>query len=319
MLLTGDSASGRDAWTSFEAVAEAIPHIAWLADAKGSTDYFNTLGTDYTGLPREVNYGWGWLDLVHPADAERARVGWAHASSTATAFELIYRLRGRDGEFRWHVFRALPIRGDDGEVQRWIGTADELTSQHDASDQARVETQVAQLRTMLETFQPVAGAAAEPARLPRRPNACARCRPTRPRRPPQPARPPCPRRPPRRPGPPRRPPPTWRRRWGPGSSPSHASWPPATPTWRSPDFSACRCGRSRPPARVCGAGPGWRAAPQSSASRVKPGSSTRAPRRRRRIDGADGTRPPAPGTVPPCDRGRGEITCQQGVVSTRLS
>jgi len=160
MLLTGDSASGRDAWTSFEAVAEAIPHIAWLADAKGSTDYFNTLGTDYTGLPREVNYGWGWLDLVHPADAERARVGWAHASSTATAFELIYRLRGRDGEFRWHVFRALPIRGDDGEVQRWIGTADELTSQHDASDQARVETQVAQLRTMLETFQPVAGAAA---------------------------------------------------------------------------------------------------------------------------------------------------------------
>jgi PAS domain S-box-containing protein len=145
----------RAASASFEAIAESIPHIVWLADAAGSTDYFNERGTGYTGLARQANYGWKWLELVHPDDIDRARIGWEHATGTPTPFELSYRIRRSDGEFRWHAFRALPVRGQGGELLRWIGTADDLT--HDGEpgdDHARVGRQVAQLQAMLQAIQP---------------------------------------------------------------------------------------------------------------------------------------------------------------------
>jgi PAS domain S-box-containing protein len=139
---------------SFEVVAEAIPHIVWLADASGCTDYFNERGTEYTGLPRQAYYGWEWVKLLHPHDAERARFGWEHATRTATPFELSYRIRRSDGEFRWHTFPALPVRGRAGEIIKWIGTADDVTDPiHGLDDDARVERQIAELRAMLAVVQ----------------------------------------------------------------------------------------------------------------------------------------------------------------------
>jgi PAS domain S-box-containing protein len=139
---------------SLEVVAEAIPHIVWLSDASGSTDYFNERGTDYTGFPRQANYGWKWVALVHPDDAERARLGWEHATRTVTPFEFSYRLRRADGEYRWHALRALPVRGEAGEIVRWIGTADDVTdSSFAVDDEARVERQIAQLKAMLDVVQ----------------------------------------------------------------------------------------------------------------------------------------------------------------------
>jgi PAS domain S-box-containing protein len=140
---------------SFEAMAEAIPHIVWLAAADGTTDYFNDMGTGYTGFPRQANYGWRWLDLVHPRDIARARLGWEHATRTVTPYSLSYRIRRHDGEYRWHACRALPVRGNDGEILRWIGTADDLDALRvPADDDARVKRQVAELRAMLEVVHP---------------------------------------------------------------------------------------------------------------------------------------------------------------------
>jgi PAS domain S-box-containing protein len=155
--MTG-SGRERSAWASFEVVAESIPHVVWLADASGSTDYLNERGTTYTGLPRQANYGWRWVELVHPADAELARLGWEHATRTTTPFELSFRVRRADGVFRWHGFRALPVRGPQGEILRWIGTADDIDDvEATVGDEARVARQVAQLRVMLETLQPAEG------------------------------------------------------------------------------------------------------------------------------------------------------------------
>jgi PAS domain S-box-containing protein len=132
--------------------------MVWLADGSGSTNYFNERGTDYTGLPRQANYGWQWVNLVHQEDAGRARLGWEHATQTATPFALTYRIRRRDGEFRWHSFRALPVRGANGEVLRWIGTADDLAERtHLVDDDTAVRRQIEQLRMMLEVIQPAEG------------------------------------------------------------------------------------------------------------------------------------------------------------------
>jgi PAS domain S-box-containing protein len=110
----------------FRMIAEALPHIVWVAAPDGSTEYFNGQGVDYTGQERAVNRGWGWTSLVHPDDAERALTAWQDAVAAETLYELEYRIRRADGEFRWHAFRALPIRNHDGYVVKWLGTATDI-------------------------------------------------------------------------------------------------------------------------------------------------------------------------------------------------
>ena len=107
-------------------MAEAIPHIVWIASPDGATTYFNEQGTEYTGCSRETNYDWNWVTLVHPDDAERAREGWETAVRTETEFALDYRIRRFDGAFRWHAFRARPVRHPDGGIHLWIGTATDI-------------------------------------------------------------------------------------------------------------------------------------------------------------------------------------------------
>ena len=91
-----------------EMIAESIPHIVWTASPDGATTYFNRQGTDYTGCPRETNYEWNWVTLVHPEDIERAAKAWQHATMTGTDYLLDYRIRCFDGVFKWHTFRAIP-------------------------------------------------------------------------------------------------------------------------------------------------------------------------------------------------------------------
>jgi len=110
----------------YRLIADSIPHIVFTAASDGSTDYLNRQGTAYTGQPAEINYGWNWLSLVHPADVDRARDAWVASNQTGAAYRLDYRIRRFDGQYRWHAFRALPIRGLDGGIMKWIGTATEI-------------------------------------------------------------------------------------------------------------------------------------------------------------------------------------------------
>jgi len=109
-----------------ELIAESIPHIVWVAAPDGATEYFNRLGTEYTGLSADANYGWDWVALVHPDDVAGARRAWEHATATRTPYELDYRILRHDGVYRWHTFRSLPVRNADGEVLKWIGTATDI-------------------------------------------------------------------------------------------------------------------------------------------------------------------------------------------------
>lgn len=108
------------------ALMDAIPHIVWTASADGATTYFIDQGTEYTGCPREANYDWNWVTLVHPEDAARARDRWAAAVRNEEEFAFDYRIRRSDGAFRWHACRARPIRLPDGGIQSWIGTATDI-------------------------------------------------------------------------------------------------------------------------------------------------------------------------------------------------
>jgi diguanylate cyclase (GGDEF)-like protein/PAS domain S-box-containing protein len=106
-------------------VADSIPHIVWVAQPDGSTEYLNQQGRTYTGRPAS-DLGWEWVSVVHPDDADRVRIGWEQATTSQASFRMDCRIRRFDGEYRWHACRALPVRDANGSVLTWIGTATDI-------------------------------------------------------------------------------------------------------------------------------------------------------------------------------------------------
>lgn len=110
----------------YRALAEAVPEFVWSCAADGRVEYLNPRYVEYTGLTiDDVNEG--WHDIVYPDDHGRVGLAWMTSLRTGEPFELEYRIRNRhSGEFRWFLNRTVPVRGERGEVLRWVGAATDI-------------------------------------------------------------------------------------------------------------------------------------------------------------------------------------------------
>jgi diguanylate cyclase (GGDEF)-like protein/PAS domain S-box-containing protein len=113
----------------FQTMAEGIPEIIWTADPDGMSDFFNQKCLDYTGLTFEQMRGRGWKAIIHPDDLEGCLTEWGRSVRTGDSFEVEYRLRGKDGTYRWFLCRANPIRNPAGEIVKWFGTCTDIENQ----------------------------------------------------------------------------------------------------------------------------------------------------------------------------------------------
>jgi diguanylate cyclase (GGDEF)-like protein/PAS domain S-box-containing protein len=113
----------------FHTMAEAVPEIIWTASPEGWDDYFNQKCFDYTGLGLEQLQGAGWTVIVHPDDLGVCGAKWESALRTGEAYDVQYRLRSKDGTYRWFLCRANPIRNAQGEIVKWFGTCTDIESQ----------------------------------------------------------------------------------------------------------------------------------------------------------------------------------------------
>jgi PAS domain S-box-containing protein len=111
----------------FRTLANAIPQLAWMADASGARYWFNDRWFEFTGVSFEEVTGFGWRKLHHPDHADRVIRGMQNAFDKGEAWEDTHPLRGRDGTYRWFLSRALPIRGEDGAIKSWLGTNTDIT------------------------------------------------------------------------------------------------------------------------------------------------------------------------------------------------
>ena len=128
----------------FRAVAEALPNHVWTSRPDGMLDWFNEQVYAYSGARAGELDGQGWAMLVHPDDLESAAAAWTHALATEQPYEAEFRLRRADGHYRWHIARALPLRGTEGALVRWVGT------NTDIEDQRAARAALATLNTSLE-------------------------------------------------------------------------------------------------------------------------------------------------------------------------
>ena len=98
--------------------ADSIPAIAWSATPDGHFECFNKRMIDFTGEDNDQSGG-----SFHPDDWKKASAAWRHSLETGEIYEIEHRLRRHDGEYRWMISRAVPLRDSSGEIVRWFGTA----------------------------------------------------------------------------------------------------------------------------------------------------------------------------------------------------
>lgn len=125
----------------FRTLADTMPQMVWSTLPDGFHDYYNARWYEFTGVPAGSTDGEGWNDMFHPADQDRARRLWQHSLQTGDPYQIEYRLRRHDGQYRWTLGRALPIRDDSGAIVRWFGTCTDIHEQKEASEEREIIAQ----------------------------------------------------------------------------------------------------------------------------------------------------------------------------------
>jgi PAS domain S-box-containing protein len=121
----------RERESEFRQLADAMPQIVFMARPDGHVDYFNRRWYEYTGLP-EGEVGFESWRQVHTAEGlRRVMEVWPEALRTGQPYQIEYPLRRHDGQFRWHLGRALPVLDERGRVVRWFGTNTDIHDQRE--------------------------------------------------------------------------------------------------------------------------------------------------------------------------------------------
>ena len=128
----------------FKFVTDFMPQMVWATQPDGYHDFYNKRWYDYTGLEFEQTRDKGWALVLHPEDYERTWKLWEKSLKTGKPYEVEYRLRRHDGEYRWFLVRALPMRGVDGEIIKWFGTCTDINDQ-------KVETDILEQKVLERT------------------------------------------------------------------------------------------------------------------------------------------------------------------------
>lgn len=117
----------RESEEQFRTMADALPQLAWMADPEGWIYWYNRRWYEYTGTALEDMEGWGWRKVHHPDHVDRVVERIQRSWDTGEPWEDVFPLRGADGQYRWFLSRATPLRDAEGRVTRWFGTNTDIT------------------------------------------------------------------------------------------------------------------------------------------------------------------------------------------------
>jgi PAS domain S-box-containing protein len=138
----------RRAEEQFRLLANAMPQLAWIADADGNSLWYNDGWYLYTGKTYPELAGSGWQSLHDPDILPEVLSRWQGCIRRGTRFEMEFPLRGADGQYRWFLTRITPVKDQQRESGRWLGTSTDIHAQREAremlrSHKERLESEVA--------------------------------------------------------------------------------------------------------------------------------------------------------------------------------
>jgi PAS domain S-box-containing protein len=146
----------RESEEQFRTLANSIPQLAWMADSRGSIFWYNQRWYDYIGAGKNEMERWGWTSVQHPDHVARTMERLQQAWTTGELWEDTFPLLGHDGNYRWFISRAVPIRDSQGSVVRWFGTCTDISDQIAAEEKIRhLNSQLQQRLAELEAIMQV--------------------------------------------------------------------------------------------------------------------------------------------------------------------
>jgi len=142
----------REGEERFQALANGIPQLAWMAAADGSIYWYNQRWYEYTGTTFEQMQGWGWQSVHDPEVLPVVMEHWKGSIAAGRPFEMEFPLRAADGSFRMFLTRGLPVKSSEGGAVRWFGTNTDISERKEAEERlARQAQELAHSRKALES------------------------------------------------------------------------------------------------------------------------------------------------------------------------
>jgi PAS domain S-box-containing protein len=108
-------------------IVEQAPIMIWRANVSAECDYFNQQWLNFTGRTIKQELGNGWADGVFTEDLERCFGIYLTAFNKREVFEMEYRLRRYDGEYRWIFDRGVPFEDEQRNFKGFIGSCIDIT------------------------------------------------------------------------------------------------------------------------------------------------------------------------------------------------
>lgn len=118
----------------YRSLVIATSQIVWTTDAQGQVEDIPDWRA-YTGQSLSEIRGWGWLEALHPEDRQRTALIWNHVVQTRSLYETEYRIRAKDGSYRYFSTRGVPVIASNGSIREWVGTCTDITERK-ASEEA---------------------------------------------------------------------------------------------------------------------------------------------------------------------------------------
>jgi PAS domain S-box-containing protein len=121
-------------------VIDTIPTLVWRAGPDGIPDFLNQPALDYTGLALDQAET-GWPRAFHPDDKKGMLQKWSAIRESGMRGGLEARLRRFDGEYRWFLFQAEPLRDEAGTIVKWYGSSTDIEDRKRAEEALRESEQ----------------------------------------------------------------------------------------------------------------------------------------------------------------------------------
>jgi len=111
----------------YQIIVESSPNMIWRAGTDTLCNYFNKTWLNFTGKAMEDEIGAGWTEGVHPEDHDKCMEIYLEAFAKQESFEMEYRLKRKDGLYRWINDRGVPYYVGDHEFRGYIGSCVDVT------------------------------------------------------------------------------------------------------------------------------------------------------------------------------------------------
>jgi len=131
-------------------IIDTIPTPAWRSLPDGSKDFFNKPWLEYTGLSSDELQGWGWKVTIHPEDLPELLDKWWTRVDSGEPRQIEARLRRYDGEYRWFLLRAAPLRDELDHIVSWYGTGTDIEDRKRAEEKLKQDEK--ELRQIVEVI-----------------------------------------------------------------------------------------------------------------------------------------------------------------------